>query len=186
MRDIHRVTIPGDKPEGLAYPFQKVKDFIKVTGSDQDAVISQMISAAADRMERATSISLLSRSYTMHQDGWGENPIRLSRTPVTAIDSVQYYDSDNNLQTLDSSNYITSLDGPRACVEIITSPTLKDRKHSVLVNFTAGYTTWEEIPDEVAIQLLRIIHLYYDGRQSDQDEKAIIQGLRNISQRISV
>jgi uncharacterized phiE125 gp8 family phage protein len=70
MRDIHRVTIPGDKPQGLAYPFQKVKEFIKVTGSDQDAVISQMISAAADRVERATNISLLSRSYTMHQDGW--------------------------------------------------------------------------------------------------------------------
>lgn len=165
----------GDKPIGLAYPLSKVKEYLRVTGTDQDAVISQLINSAVDIIEHETWIVLHSRSFTMYMDdftmltnGRLAPSALIAKYPVTAISSVKYYDTSNSLQTMSASDYSTDIQSNLTRIYFEnTYNVYNDRFNAVEIAFTAGYADWHDIPDQYVQCLLALVHELYDGRQEE-------------------
>ena len=168
-------VVAGNKPQGLAYPLTKVKEFLRVTGTDQDGVISRLINAAVDIIEQETWIVLGSRSYTLYMDHWYGDTTSVEKYsdhfiipkyPVTAVDSIKYYDTNNSLQTLATSNYDTSLNGNISRVEVTTQPNVYDKYDAIEVAFTAGYADYFDIPDQFVELLELVIGDLYEQRMT--------------------
>jgi uncharacterized phiE125 gp8 family phage protein len=156
---------PGNKQVGLPYPLDRVKEFLRVTGTDQDGVIAKMIAAAADWIEQNTWVALGSRTYTAYMDDFNAAENIIHRYPITAVSSVQYYDTSNVQQTLSADNYWTSLDTDISRIYFDNAPNVyDDRFDAVQVNFTAGYADWRDIPDQYVQLLMLIVSDFYDNR----------------------
>ena len=85
----------------------------------------------------------MSSEWELYAKTWDWN-INLQKHPVTAINSVKYYDDTNTLQTAASSSY-RLLDFMQPCrLEFDSStfdePSTYDRDWPIVVNFQAGYT----------------------------------------------
>lgn len=124
------------------------KAHLGVTNSDQDSLIEDLIWGATKAFEKASNDCLSDQTWKAFlADGYDE--IELWKYPITGISIIQYYDSDNALQTLSSSDYYSNVDtgsvgsySPRPAVIFISDvPSTYDRADAMIITFDAGYTT---------------------------------------------
>ena len=150
----------------------EAKLFLKVDTSDDDALIGTIISSAREYVENFTGYQLLSATYTQYLDKFPNKntAIELLMNPVSAVTHVKYYDSDNTLQTWNSSNYDTDLKGKPARITLAndaTFPTVYDRTNAVEIKFVAGYasTSATGFPKQLLNAMYLIIGHLYENRQ---------------------
>jgi uncharacterized phiE125 gp8 family phage protein len=111
--------------------------------------------------------------------------IQLHRPPFVSVTSVQYYDGDNALQTLATSDYyVTDEQVPELrFVSAFSTPTVYDRPDAVRVTYRVGYTpegspptTQEEyagnVPAGLKDAILIGVQLLYDDLRPE-DFKAL-------------
>ena len=150
----------------------EAKLFLKVDTSDDDAFIGTIISSAREYVENFTGYQLLSATYTQYLDKFPNKntAIELLMNPVSAVTHVKYYDSDNTLQTWNTSNYDTDLKGKPARITLAndaTFPTVYDRTNAVEIKFVAGYasTSATGFPKQLLNAMYLIIGHLYENRQ---------------------
>ena len=150
----------------------EAKLFLKVDTSDDDALIGTIISSAREYVENFTCYQLLSATYTQYLDKFPNKntAIELLMNPVSAVTHVKYYDSDNTLQTWNTSNYDTDLKGKPARITLAndaTFPTVYDRTNAVEIKFVAGYasTSATGFPKQLLNAMYLIIGHLYENRQ---------------------
>lgn len=150
----------------------EAKLFLKVDTSDDDALIGTIISSAREYVENFTGYQLLSATYTQYLDKFPNKntAIELLMNPVSAVTHVKYYDSDNTLQTWNTSNYDTDLKGKPARITLAnnaTFPTVYDRTNAVEIKFVAGYasTSATGFPKQLLNAMYLIIGHLYENRQ---------------------
>jgi len=185
--------VPGIKPVGDAYPLDRVKKYLRITGTDQDEVTKRLISAAAGIIEHHTTIVMASRTYTMFFDDWA-GFFTINKFPVTALSSIKYFDVDNNQQTLVvDTDYWFSLNGDFARVTVDNMPVIfDDRYDAIEVAFVAGYADRFKIPDEHVELLEAVTKDLYDQRglsetgvvNTEIQSPAIKSMLSNYSKRV--
>jgi len=97
--------------------------------------------------EKRANVCLSSQNWKAFLDK-GYEFIELWKYPITGISSIQYYDGDNALQTLSSSDYFSNIAtgsmgyDPRPAVITITDiPSTYTRDDAFIVTFSAGYST---------------------------------------------
>tara|TARA_Y100001963_G_C6723180_1_gene420101 strand:+ start:65 stop:673 length:609 start_codon:yes stop_codon:yes gene_type:complete len=150
----------------------EAKLFLKVDTSDDDALIGTIISSAREYVENFTGYQLLSATYTQYLDKFPNKntAIELLMNPVSAVTHVKYYDSNNTLQTWNTSNYDTDLKGKPARITLAndaTFPTVYDRTNAVEIKFVAGYasTSATGFPKQLLNAMYLIIGHLYENRQ---------------------
>ena len=150
----------------------EAKLFLKVDTSDDDALIGTIISSAREYVENFTGYQLLSATYTQYLDKFPNKntAIELLMNPVSAVTHVKYYDSNNTLQTWNTSNYDTDLKGKPARITLAndaTFPTVYDRTNAVEIKFVAGYasTYATGFPKQLLNAMYLIIGHLYENRQ---------------------
>ena len=161
-------TAASSEPIALS----EAKLFLKVDTSDDDALIGTIISSAREYVENFTGYQLLSATYTQYLDKFPNKntAIELLMNPVSAVTHVKYYDSDNTLQTWNTSNYDTDLKGKPARITLAndaTFPTVYDRTNAVEIKFVAGYasTSATGFPKQLLNAMYLIIGHLYENRQ---------------------
>jgi hypothetical protein len=65
--------------------------------------------------------------------------IELNKSPLISVDSVQYYDAENALQTLNANQYERDIVGDPCRIRVPSWPTVYDRMNAVCITFTCGY-----------------------------------------------
>ena len=150
----------------------EAKLFLKVDTSDDDALIGTIISSAREYVEIFTGYQLLSATYTQYLDKFPNKntAIELLMNPVSAVTHVKYYDSDNTLQTWNTSNYDTDLKGKPARITLANDATFRtvyDRTNAVEIKFVAGYasTSATGFPKQLLNAMYLIIGHLYENRQ---------------------
>jgi uncharacterized phiE125 gp8 family phage protein len=140
-----RVTSPSNLPVSLS----EVKDHLRLSSSDttHDNHLQLLIEAATERLEDDIDRQIINANYRQSQLVWSEEDnlvgsIKLYKRAITDVVSVQYYDEDNVLQTLDPSKY--EYDAGRTRVWLAAGeqwPSLSSDKtgNKVEIVFTAGY-----------------------------------------------
>jgi uncharacterized phiE125 gp8 family phage protein len=172
-----------------------------------DVMLLGLIEAARADIEKRVRRSLVRKTLRASYAGFpdtrlsGTNPaqaaLTLHRPPLVSVDSVQYYDPENTLRTIDRADYyVTDEDPPRLrFVSSFSAPTVYDRPDAVRVTYTVGYATTGSPPTTQADYaanvpeplkqacLLSVQALYDDLQPADWDRlqraiEALVQPLR--------
>lgn len=149
---------------------QKLHSYVKIT--NDDTLIQSMIDTSTSQLEDYTGLQLEDATYVQTLNEWS-NEITLLKSPAKSITSIQYYDEDNNLQTLDSSIYaLDDFSLPSVLIqnENTTLPNLKNKQNSILITYVAGVDNSGTITPKQKETLKAWIKLqtatYYENRET--------------------
>ena len=97
---------PASEPVSLS----EAKAALRVTDTVEDALISRLISAARQRIERSLSLGLIGASYRETFDRWGSRrqssgAYRLRMGPLMSVTAVRVADNTGSFLTIDPSLY---------------------------------------------------------------------------------
>lgn len=184
--NIVTITEPLFHPCNLAECYSHLRmdpDDSPPTHPDDD-MLTRHIASATRFAEKFTRRAFVSQSLRLYGPAFTPTGINLLRPPIRSVESVQYYDTSNVLQTLDSANwYVTDDLMPQ--VRFVTgfaAPAVYDRPDAVRVNFTAGYdpessppTTQADyaanVPSEIKDAILLGVELLYEALSPEQRER---------------
>lgn len=170
-------------PAASAINLADLKDHLRLTSSDEDGLLAFYADAASRLFEIKTRRVLIQRTFRLEQPDFpgilDERGIELPFAPVSAVSSVQYYETDGTLTTWGSSNYY--LDTVRLLPRVVlapdkTYPTVDDdRPNGVQVNFTAGYgATYAAVPEPMRWAVMLIAaHMFTNRTTGEELPKAL-------------
>lgn len=165
-----RVTAPAALPVSA----EEAKAHLRVSHSDEDALIGAYLDAAISRLDGYAGIlgrCLISQVWRQDYPGWPPHGLfRLPLCDVTAIGGLKYSDADDVEQTVDPSLYQRHQDGLSSFLWLrsaFTAPSLyDDRLDPVRITFTAGYgDAAGAIPPAIKQAILLMIADFYENRE---------------------
>jgi uncharacterized phiE125 gp8 family phage protein len=169
------------KSSDLPVTLEEAKTHLRLLSSDLDEHVASLLEAAVEYCETVCGRSLrVSHALTQSYDGWPIGLVRFDRNPVTAVSHVKYYDADDTLTTVSTSDYRLHLSSEAAAVlefdADFTLPTLSDRSDAVIVTYTAGYATLADVPHRAKAAInMKLAELFgnLDERMVAPNERAI-------------
>jgi hypothetical protein len=184
-RSVTITTPPASDPVTL----DEAKAFAKVDGTDEDALITSLITAAATFAEQYLRRSLVSQTlkltldmgmsaaYRALPEGTFEIPlsafygglpdvIELTRGPVQSVSSVVTYDTSNAPATFSTDNYRVDTAGGRVHLnETATWPSPLRQFAAAEITYVAGYgDTAASVPQPIRTGILTHVQRMYDAR----------------------
>ena len=178
-------TEPASEPVTL----DEAKLHLKMDGiSADDTLITALIIAARQLAEEYCGIKFINTVIEEVYDRFpmGTNEIMyLSCGRVTAVDSVKYYDSNDDLQTFNSVNYIVDTYRKSARIGLASSasfPTYdSDRINGVMVRYTSGFgASASSVPEIIKSAIkLTIGHLYLNREDTVKKMPTMVEYILN-------
>lgn len=107
------------------------------------------------------------RYYLRHRLPDDSDTIRLPRAPLASVESVKYYDPTGALQTLATSSYFADTraqPGRVVRADGIDWPDTQVRPNAVVVAYTCGYGTPNQVPSALRIALRFILSNWFENR----------------------
>lgn len=175
----HTYTITTPNTSTLVVTLDEAKEQLRIESAytDEDAFITSLIKVATRMAEEELWKPIITQGYRLTLDSFPD-VIRLDKFPVEADSvAIQYYDSDNALQTLAPASYLVDYDSKPARIEPADSwPSVYDRFGAVRVTFSAGYgATASDVPVDIRQAILMLVVQLYEERQG----KVMKEGLSN-------
>lgn len=160
---IHIVT----QPTLDVITITEAKQHLKVDHDDEDTLLSLYVKGCVKCAEDYRQSAIMSTQYELWTDQF-YSPISLQKHPVSAINSVKYYDEDNTLQTVSSSDYILQYFKQPCALEFTEDfdyPDVHSRQFPVVVNFNAGYLAASSVPATIKLGILNQLGNQFEFRQ---------------------
>lgn len=120
---------------------EEAKAHIRVDGTDEDALITALITAARGHAEGATGRTMVTQAMRATFPQFGD--MRL-KAPLRKVTAITYLDEAKATQTLSAASYVVEYAELPGCVELAylaTWPTTYDHPQAVTVDFISGYAT---------------------------------------------
>ncbi len=154
------VTAPTESPVTLDY----VKEHTVVYHDDDDALLAAYITAAThylDGPEGVLGRALMPQAVVQRLPALTERTY-LRYGPAISITSVEYYDTDNVLQTLTGWSLLQD-----QCGSLIyyadTLPEFYDRPDAVVVTYQAGFS---EVPESINLAIAMLAATWHMTRET--------------------
>jgi len=138
---------------------------------DQHGRVADMLTAARELCESRNKRQFITATWLGYLDSFPTEILIRDKLPITGITSIQYYDSDDALQTLSASLYTMDYSSPNAPARIMPSSgnywpiTSSDVYNAVIITFTAGYGTRSDVPLVVRNAMLMLVAHWYENRE---------------------
>jgi len=160
------VTAPTAEPVSLT----EAKAHLRVTGSDEDTLITAMIAATRQNLDGRDGWlgrALMTQTWELRLDRFPAS-ITVPLPPLQTVDSVKYIDGDGAEQTLDPSLYQVVAGEPARIVPAYgqTWPSTRCQPDSVWVRFTAGYGDADDVPAPIKAAILLNVGTLYRDRET--------------------
>lgn len=161
------ITAPTTYPVTLA----EAKLHCRVDASDEDALLTALITAATEMAEQKTGRALMTQTWEVTLDAFADT-LELTRVPVQTVTYVKYYDTDGVLQTLSSALYtVSSADdfgfGKITPVYGTEWPSAIAQPDAVVVRYVAGYTNAAAVPEPIKAWIKLMINTMFDNRETE-------------------
>ena len=163
---IKRITDSSTEPVSLA----EAKAHLRVDHTNDDSYISTLITASRQSLEISTRRSLgTGQTYQVsyHSFPTVYNRLVIPNPPIVSVTSLQYYDVNNSLITVDSTKYHVENQsegvGYISLDDGFSRPTIsKERIAPVVLTYNTGYAN---LPKPLHQSILLLVAHYYDTRE---------------------
>jgi len=165
----------------------EVKIWLRQDCDDDDELIKDIIEAALEEAESYTRRVFKTTQYKMHLDQflpYDECFIRLPRSPLISVDSINYYNTDGNLTLFAATEYGVD-DGKDIPARIYLLPEKEwpnleaGRRNAVEITFTCGWkkpgTTEDWLPARIKQAMRIMITHWYENRAEVEIGMAVNQ-----------
>jgi uncharacterized phiE125 gp8 family phage protein len=156
------VTAASELPVSLT----EIKTLLRITGSDDDTLLTLLITTATDQAERYTRRDFVTKTYITYRD-YFEDIIELRRSPLIAITNI-YYDDISNVNTLlSSATYTTVFDPAYSRIKLAPTyiwPQVFNKEQAVRITFTAGYGAAASVPSAIKLAISMMVANLYENR----------------------
>ena len=161
---IQVTTEPATEPVSLA----EAKLQCRVDGTEENDLITDLITAARQQVEIDTSRTLITTVLKLRMDDFPP-VIYLPRPALISVETVKYYNTAGTLTTMSASEYQVDLYSFPGC--IVPAPATSwpsvetDRINAVEVAYTAGYgATAASVPKNLKRAILMLVQEGYFRR----------------------
>ncbi len=167
-----QTTPPSAEPLTLA----EVKAHLRLDGSDEDALLASLISTAREYLERETGLCLISQIWRLYLDRWpGDGVIRISKSPVQAIETITVYDADGVSLEVPLEDHLLDGEGRPARLWLRHPPEPGRSVNGIEIDFSAGFgEAGTDVPDTLKRAMsLHIGHMFtFRGVVSPENQPA--------------
>lgn len=138
-----------------------MKAHLRVTHSDEDALITGVLVAAVRAVEARGGLALIPQAWRLTLDAVPEETLFLPLSPVASLDAVAVIDGAGDPQAVAASLYDAVLGAAPRIRPAGPWPLPSPALGGVRIDFTAGYADADAVPDPLkqAVMLLAA-HLY--------------------------
>jgi uncharacterized phiE125 gp8 family phage protein len=155
-------------PASTVISLAEAKAFLRIDSDydDDDNFITSLINVATGVVEEFTRRRLITQTYNIFYDEFPPY-IDLQIGEVASVVHVKYYDENNSLQTLASSEYdVDTKVRPGRIYQSETGdfPNTYERPNAVEVEFTVGGAA-SSVPAPIVQAIYIIVGRYYENRQ---------------------
>ncbi len=155
----------------LAVSLVEAKLHLRVDASDEDALITTLITAATERAEQETGRAIMPQTWELSLDAFPA-VFELTRIPVASVTSLKYRDVDGVQQTLSDALYelSTADDFSAATVAPVyggTWPTTRDQSNAVALRYVAGWASAAAVPDSIKSWIKLQVGAMFENREAE-------------------
>lgn len=158
------VTPPTEEPVSLP----NAKSHLRVTSSDEDSLIDNLIRGAREWVENFTERALVTQTWDYTLDGFATDEIVIPRPPLQSVTSIKYIDPDGVEQTLATSEYVVDTAAARGIVCLAYGkawPSTRVQANAVTIRFVAGYGAAAAVPAPIKAACLLMIGELFARRE---------------------
>jgi uncharacterized phiE125 gp8 family phage protein len=140
----------------------------RITITDENAVIDNLIVTARDWAESLTRRQFVTATWERELDGFPPDgaAIVLPRPPLSSITSIGYTDENGDAQTWSSANYQVDTSAEPGCVLPVEGETYPSTQagtlNTVTVTYQAGYGDPADVPQQIKTAILLYVQYLYD------------------------
>lgn len=172
-------------PTNLAIAVDDVRDSLGLDNAVDDLYLQRLIREATSVVENRYDISVMSQTWVLYQSSWHEKPyykqwagiysIELPKPPFSAVSSIAYTDQNGDAQTWSESStgYQLANHGHRVRIRPAYNqnwPTLRGVLDSVVITWTAGAASYQDVPWQVKHAIRGVVTHRYEMDCMPDDE----------------
>ena len=169
----YKVTVdPTVEPITL----QEAKDWLKVSGSAEDSLITMMIESERQLLEDLLNQKLVTQTIIQKVDRFpaSTEPLYLEANPVQSITSIVYKDAAGSTDTFSSDKYSFDNSSGRARIYLKENeqwPLAISEKEAVSITYISGYGLAADVPGKLKKLLYHMIGYAYENRMNPVEAK---------------
>ncbi|PWK75746.1 head-tail connector protein [Aminobacter sp. AP02] len=159
-----RTVAPALEPVTLV----DAKAHLRISHTSEDGLLSGLIRAAREDVERTTGIALIDQTWRLVLDQWPrDNFVMLARHPVRQVLSVTVFGSEGAASVVNPAAYqLDTLSRP-ARIHFDRAPGRLRTMNGVEIDFRAGFgEAGTEVPDLLKRAMLLLVTHWYEFRTS--------------------
>lgn len=158
-------SAPATEPVSLV----EAKLHLRVDATDEDTLITALITAARQLVEEETWRALVTQTWDYVADDWPMGDIlALPRPPLQSVTSITYVDEDGVTQTIAAADYIVDTYQNRVVLAEGAEWPSDDLypTSAVRVRYVAGYGAASAVPGPIKSAMLLLIGHLYENREA--------------------
>ena len=150
-----QIVAPATEPITL----EEAKAFLRVLHSDDDALISSIITAVIEHVENVTNRQLVIATFELKNYNF---VCRLPKGSLQSVSKIEYLDANGDYIILDSTKYYEYMDNGLGYIEYLEIPYIPTHREAVKITFIAGYTI---VPETIKQYMKVKIATLYENRE---------------------
>ncbi len=155
----------------LAVTLAEAKAHLRVTASDEDTLITAMITSATETAEQITGRAIMPQTWELTLDAFPD-ALELTRIPAATVTSLTYYDDAGVLQTMSSSLYALDNANDFGFAYVVPAygeewPTTREQINAVALRYVAGYASAAAVPEPIKAWIKLQVSAMYENREAE-------------------
>lgn len=161
------ITPPTEEPITLA----EAKAHLRVDFTDEDSIISSLITVARSHVEMLTQRALVTQSWRYTLDSFPETmPILIPLPPLQAVTIFTYVDQNGVTRSLiEGTDFLVDKDSEPGRITPAPGkewPDIQQRMNAVTIEFTAGYGTAANVLKPFKQAMLLLMGHWFENREA--------------------
>ena len=160
----------------LAVSLADAKLHLRVDASDEDTLITAMITAATGMAQQKTNRAVMPQTWELTLDAF-PSAFELTRLPAASVTSLKYVDENGTQQTLGSSLYTLDNASDYSPAYVVPAyatawPASRGQANAVALRYVAGYADAASVPDDIKSWIKMQVTAMFENRSATDSKQS--------------